>query len=83
MRIYPASNYFACSECESQGDFRDLRRLLAEHAPTGRLCVYVLLLKNAHLYVGITDNFKKRIGQHFAGKGAVWTKSTRRLSYWK
>ena len=74
MRIYPASNYFECTECEKQGDTRDLRRLLAEHAPTGRLCVYVLLLKNAHFYVGITDNLKKRISQHFAGIGAVWTK---------
>lgn len=51
-----------------------MRRLLAEHAPVGRLCVYVLLLKNAHFYVGITDNLKKRIKQHFAGIGAVWTK---------
>lgn len=74
MRIFPASNYFECSECERQGDTRDLRRMLSAQTLTGRLVVYVLLLKNAHFYVGITDNLKKRIHQHFAGTGAVWTK---------
>ena len=74
MRIYPSSGYFECSECGRQGDTWDLRRLLAKELPAGRLCVYVLLLKNAHFYVGITDNLKKRISQHFAGTGAVWTK---------
>ncbi|WP_448698106.1 GIY-YIG nuclease family protein [Mucilaginibacter sp. AW1-3] len=48
--------------------------MLAEQPLTGRLCVYVLLLKNAHFYVGITDNLKKRISQHFAGTRAVWTR---------
>ena len=48
--------------------------MLAEQPLTGRLCVYVLLLKNAHFYVGITDNLKKRLSQHFRGNGAVWTK---------
>jgi predicted GIY-YIG superfamily endonuclease len=74
MRIYPASNYFECGECGRQGNSWDLRRMLSKEMPAGRLCVYVLLLKNAHFYVGITDNLKKRISQHFAGIGAVWTK---------
>lgn len=74
MRIFPSSNYFECTECQRQGDTRDLRRMLSEQPLTGRLVVYVLLLKNAHFYIGITDNLKKRIKQHFPGIGAVWTK---------
>lgn len=74
MRIYPSSNYFECSECERQGNTSDLRRMLAEQPLAGRFVVYVLLLKNAHFYVGITNNLKKRLKQHFSGVGAVWTK---------
>jgi hypothetical protein len=64
MRIFPSAGCFECAECGRQGDTSDLRRMLAAQPLTGRLCVYVLLLKNAHFYVGITDNLKKRIGQH-------------------
>ncbi|AYL94272.1 GIY-YIG nuclease family protein [Mucilaginibacter celer] len=29
---------------------------------------------NVHFYVDISDNLKKRIKQHFAGMGSVWSK---------
>jgi len=74
LRLLPSADYFECTECGRQGNSMDLRRLLLAHRPAGRLCVYVLLLKNAHFYVGITDNLQRRIRQHFCGKGAVWTR---------
>lgn len=74
MHLAPSADWFECSECERQGNLLDLRKLMWEHSPVGRFCVYVLLLKNAHFYIGITDNLKKRIAQHFAGHGAVYTK---------
>lgn len=74
MRLTPSADWFECSECERQGNLNDLRKLLWEHSPVGRFCVYVLLLKNAHFYVGITDNLQRRMAEHFAGKGAEYTK---------
>jgi predicted GIY-YIG superfamily endonuclease len=36
--------------------------------------VYTLNLKGGKKYVGMSENVDKRIDQHFAGKGAQWTK---------
>jgi predicted GIY-YIG superfamily endonuclease len=36
--------------------------------------VYVLALKGDKRYVGMSENVNNRIKQHFAGKGAEWTK---------
>jgi predicted GIY-YIG superfamily endonuclease len=74
MRLLPSADYFECGECGRQGNSRDLRRLLTENCPSGRLCVYVLLLENAHFYVGLTQHLKKRIRQHCSGKGSSWTR---------
>ena len=74
MRLLSSADYFECTECERKGNSADLRRLLMAHSPPGRLCVYVLLLKNAHFYVGITDHLQRRLRQHFSGKGAIWTR---------
>lgn len=37
--------------------------------------VYVLELENERYYVGITYNLNLRLAQHWAGEGAVWTRS--------
>ncbi|WP_313353597.1 GIY-YIG nuclease family protein [Kosakonia cowanii] len=36
--------------------------------------MYVLELSNGCYYVGLTGNIKKRIDEHFNGKGAEWTR---------
>ena len=36
--------------------------------------VYVLECENEHFYVGIAQDWNKRIDQHFKGKGAKFTK---------
>jgi predicted GIY-YIG superfamily endonuclease len=36
--------------------------------------VYVLKLEDECWYVGITMDLNKRLGQHFSGDGAKWTK---------
>ncbi len=36
--------------------------------------VYVLLLKNSKRYIGYTNNYRKRMTQHFTGKGAMVTR---------
>jgi len=74
MRLIPSADWFDCAECGRSGNSRDLRRLLTENCPSGRLCVYVLLLKNAHFYVGLTQKLKKRVLQHYTGAGAAWTR---------
>ncbi|MBB5395135.1 GIY-YIG nuclease family protein [Mucilaginibacter sp. AK015] len=74
MKLMPSADWFECTECDREGNLADLRQLMWEHTPVGRFCVYVLLLKNAHFYVGITDNLQRRIAEHFAGKGAEYTK---------
>lgn len=39
------------------------------------MIIYVLKLQNNKYYVGKTDNFQKRIQQHFSGiGGSYWTK---------
>lgn len=42
--------------------------------------VYSLNLKGGKKYVGSTNNFKKRMQQHFSGKGAEWTKKNAPVS---
>ena len=37
-------------------------------------CVYVLALEDDCWYVGITYNLNLRMGQHWAGEGAKWTR---------
>lgn len=74
MKLMPSADWFECTECERKGNLADLRKLLWEHKPAGRFCVYVLLLQNAHFYIGITDNLKRRIAEHFAGRGAAYSK---------
>lgn len=37
--------------------------------------VYVLQLENRKWYVGITKQFRHRMGQHFGGTGAKWTQA--------
>lgn len=36
--------------------------------------VYILRCKDGSLYIGITDNVKKRLAAHRSGKGAKYTK---------
>ncbi|WP_337261417.1 MULTISPECIES: GIY-YIG nuclease family protein [unclassified Serratia (in: enterobacteria)] len=36
--------------------------------------IYVLALSNKCFYVGLTANIKKRMEEHFTGKGAEWTR---------
>ena len=36
--------------------------------------VYILKLKNDKRYVGYTNNYKKRMKQHFTGKGSMVTR---------
>ncbi len=36
--------------------------------------LYVLALSNGCFYVGLTANIKKRMEEHFTGKGAEWTR---------
>lgn len=36
--------------------------------------LYVLVLSNGCYYVGLTANIKKRMEEHFTGKGAEWTR---------
>ena len=42
--------------------------------------VYSLNLKGGKKYVGKTTNIKKRLSQHFSGKGAQWTKKNKPVS---
>lgn len=37
-------------------------------------CVYVLSLEDDCWYVGITFNLNMRMGQHWSGSGAKWTR---------
>ena len=36
--------------------------------------VYILNLKNSKKYIGYTTNYKKRMKQHFSGKGSMVTR---------
>lgn len=36
--------------------------------------VYILKLTSSKIYVGYTNNYKKRMKQHFTGKGAMVTR---------
>lgn len=40
----------------------------------GDYFVYTLKLENGKYYVGRTGNLKRRLRQHFKGKGALWTR---------
>ena len=42
--------------------------------------VYVLGLDGGHIYVGYSDDLCCRIAQHFAGRGAIWTRRHKPLS---
>lgn len=42
--------------------------------------VYVLELSNNKFYVGRTDDIERRIGQHFLGHGAIWTRINKPIS---
>jgi putative endonuclease len=42
--------------------------------------VYTLNLKGGAKYVGYTENLKKRLSQHFTGKGAKWTQKHQPIS---
>ncbi len=42
--------------------------------PAKKWCLYVLLCKDGTLYCGITNDLKRRITQHDAGKGARYTR---------
>jgi len=39
--------------------------------------VYILLTKNGKLYVGSTNNLKRRLKEHFEGRGARFTRINR------
>lgn len=43
-------------------------------------CVYVLILEDECWYVGITFNLNMRLGQHWAGNGAKWTRLHKPIS---
>ena len=38
------------------------------------MAVYTLELQNNAFYVGYSDDFPRRIAQHFLGRGAMWTR---------
>lgn len=40
-------------------------------------CVYVLLCRKNYLYIGITNNLKKRMAAHEQGNGSKFVKSHR------
>jgi hypothetical protein len=40
----------------------------------GSIKIYVLLCANNKYYIGRSLNVKRRIYQHFTGRGAVWTR---------
>jgi len=40
-------------------------------------CVYSLKLEGGRKYVGKTDDIQRRLGEHFSGGGAKWTKKYR------
>lgn len=42
--------------------------------------VYLLQLQDNKYYIGRTDDIERRIGQHFLGNGAVWTRLFKPLS---
>ena len=46
----------------------------AKPKPAKKWCLYVLLCKDGTLYCGITNDLKRRITQHDAGKGARYTR---------
>ena len=43
-------------------------------------CVYVLSLEDESWYVGITFNLNVRLGQHWTGSGAKWTRIHKPIS---
>lgn len=40
-------------------------------------CVYVLCCKNSYLYIGITNNLRKRLTAHEKGTGSKFVRSQR------
>ena len=51
-----------------------------KNSKTKNAYVYSLNLKNGKKYVGMTQNIKKRLKQHFTGNGAKWTKKNKPIS---
>lgn len=43
-------------------------------------CVYILKLEDDCWYIGITHDLNKRLGQHWSGEGAKWTKLHKPIS---
>lgn len=87
MAVIPELKTYECLHCGQQGgavDFirrmrriirADIRRSLKWPEPRHTMgTVYVLELAGGHFYVGFTQDLVRRLEQHFAGKGALWTK---------
>jgi predicted GIY-YIG superfamily endonuclease len=86
LTVIAGKDYYecrTCGRCGDAGDFvigmrlkRSARRSRAERASYDkrRGFVYVLELVTGHYYVGFTQNLKRRICQHFEGRGSCWTK---------
>ncbi len=50
------------------------KKAAAKAKPAKKWRLYVLLCKDGTLYCGITNDLKRRIAQHEAGKGARYTR---------
>ncbi len=48
--------------------------MTTEKTAENRPCVYILRCKDGSLYTGWTNDFKKRLEAHNAGKGAKYTR---------
>ncbi|MEO8885814.1 MAG: CHC2 zinc finger domain-containing protein [Mucilaginibacter sp.] len=85
MVVIPSLKTYECLHCRQTGgavhfikhmeniikwDFRRSTRRTVKHTIG---TVYVLKLENDCYYVGFTQNLPRRLTQHFAHKGALWT----------
>jgi hypothetical protein len=53
---------------------RGWQRLFLESVKSGKGMVYVLRLEEGKYYVGWTGDIRRRIEEHFDGRGASWTR---------
>jgi len=74
LSLFPDLKHFCCKECGRSGTEKDLINLLGEERVADKMCVYVLRLEHGMFYVGLTYQLRKRIAQHYFGKGSEWTK---------
>ena len=86
MVVSPELKSFECLHCGESGgvlhfirrieaiirwDFRRSQKVAPKHIIG---TVYVLSLEQDCYYIGFTQDLPKRLAQHFAGKGALWTR---------